>query len=192
MKRFKLSASNISSAAILVFCLILLFSPGAKAFVLQGLMKVGLFQVEPNSAYPAEAKLVPEMSFKNSEGKITDLRDLRGKVVFVNFWATWCPPCRAEMPSIEKLYQSSKANDSIVFIMVDVDGNLANSRKFMDKRKYSLPVYSVEGTIPETLFRGSVPTTFILNKHGEIVFLHEGVADYSAKKVSDYLAQLSK
>ncbi len=74
---------------------------------------------------PAHA---PDVSFLGENGQTVTLSSLRGKVVFINFWATWCPPCKVEMPGINRLKKSFKGNDQIVFLMVDVDGNLKNHR----------------------------------------------------------------
>ncbi len=68
-------------------------------------------------------------------GEVISLNDLKGKVVFVNFWATLCPLCRAEMPSIEKLYRQFSANDKFVFITVDADGNYTKAKKVPRQEK---------------------------------------------------------
>ena len=75
--------------------------------------------------------------------------------------------------------------------MVDVDGNLGKSQKFMTKNNYSLPVFTLASAIPSTYVEQSVPTTLLINKKGDIVFKHEGGADYSNKEFQDYLVKLS-
>src|SRR3546814_399295 len=108
----------------------------------------------------------PYVSFKDKSGNIISLNSLKGKVVFINFWATWCPPCIAEMPTIQKLYTEFKDNKAVEFIMVDVDNNRTKSQNFMDKRKFDLPVYTPASPIPASYFGGSLPTTILLNKNG--------------------------
>lgn len=90
----------------------------------------------------------PDVTFRDENGKIVRLKDLRGKVVFINFWATWCGPCVAEMPSIDQLKASFKGSENIVFMLVDVDGDLKRSKSFMAKNKYNLPVFTAESAIP--------------------------------------------
>ncbi|HXI00108.1 MAG TPA: TlpA disulfide reductase family protein [Sphingobacteriaceae bacterium] len=191
VKRFFIS--NISTALFMVFALTMLFSPDAKAMVLQGLMKVGLFQPVINEEKPRTPinSLTSGIQFKDGTGKIINLSELKGKVVFINFWATWCAPCIAEMPSIEKLYQSMKDNKNVVFLMVDVDDDYLKSKKFMDRKKFTLPVFTPGSAIPESLMDGAIPTTIIFDKKGNLVFRHEGASDYSDKKVVDYLNTLS-
>lgn len=193
MKSFKLSISNISTALLVIFALLLFFSPDAKGLLIQALMNVGLFQPDVEEERASENLLsTPSgIQFKDGSGNITNLSDLKGKVVFINFWATWCPPCRAEMPSIETLYQQSQ-DKNIVFLMVDVDDDYKKSKKFIDKKKFTLPVFTPASSIPKSMLSGSIPTTIILNKKGQVVFQHEGAADYTNKQVVNLLDKLSK
>src|SRR5690606_16804378 len=114
----------------------------------------------------------------------------KGKVIFLNFWATWCPPCIAEMPSVNALYNRFKDNKSVAFVLVDADGKMKSAQAFMEKHKHDLPVYIPAGQIPGQLFRGSLPTTLIINKKGEIVFGHEGMADYNSDQVVKFMNDL--
>ena len=123
-------------------------------------------------------------------GAVVHLSDLKGKVVFINFWATWCPPCIAEMPSIDRLHKKYKEGDDVVFLLVDVDRNFRSSVEFMKRQKFSLPVYIAETAIPIAYFSGSMPTTIILDKAGNVVFQHIGAADYDNTKVESFIDQL--
>lgn len=194
MKKVKLSFSNISTLALALFGLLMFFSPETKGLVINGLMKVGLFQadVKGTNKPPHSVDALPTLTFKDSNSREVSIASLKGKVLLVNFWATWCPPCRAEMPSIETLYQKFKGNDQVAFLMVDVDGNYKTAKKFMDKKNYSLPVFTPASSIPESLMSGSIPTTLIINKKGELVYRHEGAADFGSEKVIEYFKALLK
>ncbi|HWK98502.1 MAG TPA: TlpA disulfide reductase family protein, partial [Parapedobacter sp.] len=109
------------------------------------------------------------ISFKDENGKIVSLSSLKGQVVFINFWATWCPPCIQEMPSINDLKKSFEGNSNIAFLMVDVDNKIAQSTAFMTKNNYDLPVYTPASDIPSDFLAGAIPTTVILDKSGEMV-----------------------
>ncbi|MEX2591203.1 MAG: TlpA disulfide reductase family protein [Anditalea sp.] len=137
------------------------------------------------------ATQTPEVKFKDENGKTVSLNSLKGKVVFINFWATWCPPCIAEMPSINKLYSEFRDNDKVMFLMVDVDNNRAKSEKFMKKRKFNLPVYTPAGPVPPSYLGGSIPTTLVLNKDGKVVFKHEGMSDFSNGEFKSFLTKLT-
>ncbi|MGH2643105.1 MAG: TlpA family protein disulfide reductase, partial [Chitinophagaceae bacterium] len=93
-------------------------------------MKVGLFRPKIELNDPSASNLPVNLSdiyFKDGNGHTFSLSSLKGKVVFINFWATWCPPCRAELPSIKKLYEKFKDNNKIMFLMVDVDEEYKHS-----------------------------------------------------------------
>lgn len=190
----KLSFSSITTALLIGFALLMYFSPTAKGLVIQGLMKIGLFQPDIKENKRAEDinALTPAIVFKDSAENSVNLSDLKGKVVFINFWATWCPPCRAEMPSIEHLYQQFKNDNDVVFLMVDVDNNYINAKKFMDRKNYTLPVYTMGSSVPKNLMSGTIPTTLILDKKGQLVFKQEGATDFTNKDIQNYLKTLSK
>lgn len=144
----------------------------------------------PQPEAPADAAST-DVSFLDGNGKSITLQSLKGKVVFINFWATWCPPCIDEMPSINRLKQTFKSRDDIVFLMVDVDGDYGKSKAFMDKNRYDLPVYTPDSDIPPSFLGNAIPTTVILDKAGELVVRAEGGRDYMApgtvKAIEDLL-----
>lgn len=187
-KRF-FSLSNITTGAMALFLVLMLVNPSVKAAVMQGLMKVGLFQPGMPEEVEAESGMAPDMAFTDGDGKTFTLSSLRGKVVFLNFWATWCPPCRAEMPSINTLYERFKNDKNVVFLTVDTDGNYKKAKSFMKKQQYSLPLYVADSQIPGELLGRSIPTTVIINKKGQIAFRQEGAADYGNKRFIDYFGE---
>ena len=130
------------------------------------------------------------ITFQDGNGKIVALNDLKGKVVFINFWATWCPPCIEEMPSINELKTKFAGNEDIVFLMVDVDGKYKKAQTSMNKRKFNLPVYVPHSEIPKEFLGGAIPTTVILDKKGAIAIRLEGGRDYSAPEMRRGLQQL--
>ncbi len=184
---------NYSTIIIGALALVLLFVPEAKAMMQQGLMKLGLFEpklekVEPTTQPKSEANYTFEMVY--ADGKAINMEDLKGKVVFMNFWATWCPPCIAEMPSIQKLYDKVKDDKDIVILTVEVEGKSDKVAKFMERKKLSLPVVYPNSSIPTEFFNGSLPTTVILDKKGNIAHTTMGMADYSGQDIVDFLNEL--
>jgi thiol-disulfide isomerase/thioredoxin len=176
----------------LAVLLVLLFVPSAKAYLMQGLMQVGLFK--PHTETTAQSKFtnLSGIKFKDAEGNSIDLGDLKGKVIFLNFWATWCPPCQAEMPSVNQLYEQFRNNKDVVFLFIDADGDFAKAKKFMDRKKYSLPVYSMESSVPEEIFKGSLPTTVVFDKEGRLSYKGEGAANYADQKFLDFMRKLTR
>lgn len=181
----------ISNGILIAILALVLFVPSAKALLIQGLMQVGLFnpdvQTEKTIATPTL-----ELKFKDQKGNIVTLADLKGKVVFLNFWATWCPPCLAEMPSINKLYERHQNNEDVVFILLDAESNFEKANNYMKAKKYSMPVYQMVSNVPEQIFAGSLPTTVVFDKQGRVSFKHEGAANYNSKKFVEFIEKLRK
>ncbi|WP_419698229.1 TlpA family protein disulfide reductase [Mucilaginibacter sp. NFX135] len=118
------------------------------------------------------------IAFIDSSGNVLNTNSLKGKVIFVNLWATWCPPCIAEMPNLNAFYKRYKNYPNAVFILADVDNNYTKAKAFMKKHQYILPVYTLAGNIPENIMDGTIPTTLIFNKKGELVFKHTNAANF--------------
>ena len=186
------SASNMFSAVLIILTIAMMISPEIKGWAIQGLMKIGLFQPRIDKIQEIQQERLPNISFKDRNGKIVDLASLNGKVVFINFWATWCPPCIAEMPSINALHERFMDNDRVVFLMVDVDADDGKADKFMKKHRYGLNVVKTVGDVAPVFMQGTIPTTLILNKEGKMVFRQEGAADYNSAELVDMVANLIK
>lgn len=160
-------------------------------------IKGNSFDITTNRSIGGETSMsntqqAPDLKFKDENGEVVSLKSLEGKVVFINLWATWCPPCIHEMPSINKLRQTFKDNADLVFLMVDVDGDIEKSKAWMKRKKFDLPVHVPAGQIPRELFSGSIPTTIIVDKNNNIVGRHVGGADYMAQEVVDLIKKLLK
>lgn len=184
---------NYSTIIIGAIALIILFVPEAKAMMHQGLMKIGLFQPKiektiENTQSKKEANYQFEMI--DADGKITTMEDLKGKVVFLNFWATWCGPCIAEMPTIQKLYDKFKDDKDVVILTVEVENKKEKAKNFMTSKNLTLPIVFPNSTIPKEFFDYALPTTIILDKQGNIAHTTLGMADYSGQEVVDFLNEL--
>lgn len=187
-----LNAKNIFNGILILLFLALIFVPSAKALVLEGLMKAGFFNPDKEDFKTADSAVtdLSSIQFKDIQGKTIDLGDLKGKVIFLNFWATWCPPCLAEMPAVNKLYENFKNDAGVVFILADADGDLKKSQQFMDRKKYGLPVYAVSTAVPDLIFQGSLPTTLVFDKEGRISYKESGAANYADPKFIAFINKL--
>lgn len=173
---------------------LVLYLTGLHTEVLGGMQRVilatGLVQADTQAKQEVDASY--NIQLRSLDGQLTSLRELKGKVIFLNVWATWCPPCVAEMPGIQKLYDQVKSED-IVFVMISVDDNLAKVQKFIQRKEYTFPVYQLaDGSIPSVYASPSIPTTFVISPEGKIVMRHEGMADYNSEKFKTYLQSLVK
>jgi thiol-disulfide isomerase/thioredoxin len=187
-----MNRKNIFNAIFIILLLVIAFVPPAKAMVIEGLMSIGFFKPSTVVNEPAAGTFsdLSGIKFKDVNGKTIDLGNLKGKVVFLNFWATWCPPCLAELSGINRLYEKFKDDPGVVFILADADGNLAKSQKFMDKKHYHLPVYAVDSQIPDVLFKGSLPTTVVFDKAGRISYNESGAANYGDANFIKFINRL--
>ncbi|WP_413513838.1 TlpA family protein disulfide reductase [Myroides odoratus] len=129
--------------------------------------------------------------FLDADGNKVSLSSLQGKVVFVNFWATWCPPCIKEMPSIQTLKDKMKGKD-VVFLLVDVDGKYDKAKAFMDKKNLDLPIYTPAEAISNTYLGSSIPTTIIFDKKGNMIQRIVGGADFASAEVERFMHQVLK
>lgn len=178
---------TILSAGIV---LILFVSPGAKAWVLQRLVSVGLFNAEIRKEGIQNQPATTSFLYTNETGKTSTTADLKGKVIFVNFWASWCPPCQAEMPSIDALYKRLEKDEGFVFLFMNEDDDKEKAKKYLEKNQYSIPLYSRSGTVSNDIFSGTLPTTIVINKEGKIVLRHEGMAGYDTDAFMQQLKDL--
>lgn len=126
------------------------------------------------------------------DGNSVSFESLRGKVVFMNIWATWCPPCVAEMPNIQSLYEKVDT-DKIAFVMLSIDqGGMGKVKKFIDRKGFTFQVYMPAGPLPQEFYSQAIPTTFILSPEGKIVARQEGMAEYDTPEVREFLQSMVK
>ena len=116
-----------------------------------------------------------------------DLKDANGKVVLINFWATWCPPCIAEMPSLQELYNDY--NDKVIFLFV-TNEDFETVNKFKLKKAFNFDVFQPLSAPPEVLTTRSIPKTFIIDKHGAIVVEESGAVNWNSETVRNQLDDL--
>lgn len=189
--------SNWSTVIFAIAFIILLVSPDAKAWLMRQVASTGLLNSkisEPKAKNTTTASSVSYADFtiKDEMGTVTSISNLKGKVVFINFWASWCPPCRAEFPSIQQFYEKYRSNPNIVFLTINLDDDLALGKSYLKEKIFTVPFLTPVGSIPKEIYGGSLPTTVVLDKNGEIRFHHTGVADYSKGSFYDQIDQLLK
>lgn len=137
---------------------------------------------------PNQPKMLPSFAMIDAQGNTVQLESFKGRKVFVNLWATWCPPCRAEMPSIEELYRKTD-KEKAVFIMLSLDDNFDKAKNYAVKQNMQAPIYYPAQNLPELLNTESIPATYIFNENGELVKHNIGTDDYSK---DEYVTLLNK
>ena len=187
-----------STTLLVTIFVILLVSPDAKAWMMRQIISTGILNSKiedkniKKSVNENNPVIAESFSVREESGKLINVSELKGKVVFINFWASWCPPCRAEFPSIQKFYEKYKGNNEIVFLTVNLDEDPAKGKLYLEKEKFSIPFLIPNGDIPTEYFSGSLPTTVVLDKTGKIRMHHSGMADYSKDSFYEEIDQLLK
>ncbi|MEE9191149.1 MAG: TlpA disulfide reductase family protein [Candidatus Aerophobetes bacterium] len=144
---------------------------------------LGIQRVDP----PEEAE---DFTLKTLKGETVSLEDYRGRLIFLNFWATWCGPCRAEMPSMQRLWEEFKEEDFVILaINIQEESKLVSS--FMNERGLSFPVLLDEkGKVARTYGVRGIPTTFFLNPEGEIIGKAVGARDWDSEESFQLIEEL--
>jgi len=162
----------------------------AASFLQSAVMHSGV--IDASSA--ADEKTEPfdfNFELRDLKGNPVDFKTFKGKVVFLNLWATWCGPCRSEMPSIQKLYEVSDQN-KIAFVMLSLDENRLEGKvkKYVEDKQFSFPVYMQSGQLTSQLNVDVIPTTFVINKKGAIASKEIGMKNYNTAKFKKFMEKL--
>ena len=136
-------------------------------------------------------KKAPDFSLLDLHGKKVALKQFRGKIILLNFWATWCGPCKEEMPFLEILHQQFKEKDFVV-VTVSVDYEEAKLvREFVNKQRYTFPVLLDPKCEVLDLFEvKGIPTTFIIDKKGKMLGMAIGPRDWKCQEAISLISML--
>jgi peroxiredoxin len=133
---------------------------------------------------------VPDFSLQNLQGKSVDIRDHRGQVILLNFWATWCPNCRQEGPSLQKLYSQYQSR-GLIFYRINSKEKPETIKQFMEKESLNVPVLIDRAGKMERLFGVWVhPTTYLINRQGLVSYRTMGVFDWTGLEATSIIDQL--
>lgn len=124
------------------------------------------------------------------EGNTLDFVELKGQVILINIWATWCAPCVAEMPGLYSLYQKMK-NEKVKFIFLSVDENPEKVRDFLKQKNYQLPVYFLNSSLSNTYkTSNSIPRSYLLSAEGKVIKEYIGITAYNTQAFQKFLKSL--
>ncbi|MFT5145158.1 MAG: thiol-disulfide isomerase/thioredoxin [Rhodothermales bacterium] len=151
------------------------------------LLYTGLFHPD---LVPKADRQAANLQFRlaNEDGEVYSLTDFDGEVRFVNFWATWCAPCLAEMPAIAKLH--ADYGDKIHFSVVSMDDDFTTALAYMANQKFGINPVTRASAVPRSITSGAIPTTIILDRNGRIAVYEAGMADYNSARFRASLDRL--
>ncbi|MFZ9032233.1 MAG: TlpA family protein disulfide reductase [Robiginitalea sp.] len=124
----------------------------------------------------------------DEEGRHVTLGSFEDEILLVNVWASWCPPCVAEMPGLNALYESEKEN--VGFVLITWDKTMEAAQNYRDRKGYSFSIYKTAGQVPESLRARSIPTTFILDKNENTLYRYAGMIAFDDPEMKDFLQSL--
>ncbi|WP_165824008.1 TlpA family protein disulfide reductase [Pseudochryseolinea flava] len=181
------------SLVIIAFFVMLKYTgafSGISQITQSALMKTGVMDAKPSDDALAK-DFDYNFKLRDLQGNIVSAEDFKNKTLFINLWATWCGPCRSEMPSIQSLHDKVDAT-KIAFIMLSIDDPDADEKvkKFALNNHYTFPIYRPVDGLPDQLHVTSIPTTFIVSPDGKLVQKKIGTAHYDTEGFKDFLEKL--
>lgn len=177
--------SRIRKLFLCVFCVLFLSAMGAK-------LQAGTDTkpVSPSEIEKLDKNRAPEFSLKDLSGRPVTLSSLKGKVVLLNFWATWCPPCISEMPVFNKLYKEMRGR-GLEIVAISADRSESYVRDFVSKHSLDLRVlFDADRSVTKQYKVFSMPTTFLIDKNGVIVEKFFGEYDWTDQEIKKKIEKL--
>ncbi len=194
-KKTKSRKRNLIEWGAIIGVVLFLYVTGLHTQVIgtmqRGLLATGLIKPtipELTKDFPVANR---DFYFSDVNGRVTSLNEFEDTVVFMNIWATWCPPCIAEMPSIEALYNNLKGHENIKFILVSVDEDFNRAKEFMERRNFGLPIYHYRTKVPGTYESTVIPTTYVISKDGRLALEKRGLAKYDTPEFESFMLELA-
>jgi thiol-disulfide isomerase/thioredoxin len=141
----------------------------------------------------AQAKMIPDVAAQDAQGTNVKLRGYIGHVVLVDFWASWCPPCKASFPALDALSKELKPR-GVVVLAINVDERRRDADDFLADHPHTMTVlFDPKGTLPAAMNVQGMPSSFVIDKAGSIRFTHMGytgnIADQYRHEITELLSE---
>lgn len=201
----KKTKKSLIKNGIFLGVIAVLFITGAHtevlAFMQRGILKTGLMNPDveqtaqladaDQNAGAMETKEKADLGMRliDVNGDALSLEDFEGKAIFLNVWATWCPPCIAEMPGINELYKDVK-DQNVEFVMLSVDQDFGKAIDFKDDKDFEFNIYQLGGPMPSMYASRAIPTTYVIDAQGNLVLTHKGMGDFDTKEFREFIASI--
>lgn len=183
MQFLKKQWSNI----LMVVLIILLIIPQTRTPIKVFVHKIIAFSPSVTDEEDREQLSEFDWMLVSDKNEHVNLKQYKGEVLLVNFWATWCPPCIAEMPSLQALYNDYGSKVRFLFVSNEDPTKVAT---FLSNNSFDIPVYREGSPTPNKMQSNSIPATFVIDKEGNIVISKIGSADWNSEKVRKQLDEL--
>jgi thiol-disulfide isomerase/thioredoxin len=135
----------------------------------------------------------PAFEYRSLDGTVHRLSELKGKVVVIDFWGTWCPGCVEEMPTLQRLYEVYRSNPNVAFVIVSQNDTPEKIKAFVEKNHLTIPIYYIGSNLPPNPLSPSAwPATYFVSPDGMLRGVHLGGADWSDSSVKKYIERLEQ
>lgn len=163
----------------------------ASTITQSALLKTGVLDASTSEDKDIAKNFDYDFELVDLNNNTVDVSTFKGKTLFINLWATWCGPCRVEMPSIQNLYNTVD-KEKVVFIMLSLDRKDPYNKvsKYVQEKEFNFPVYLPASELPSQLQVKSIPTTFIVDSKGKIVQKETGATNFDTDKFRKFLEGL--
>ncbi len=180
---------KITADMLFYLLLLSLILPFSRKYVATGLNKIVMHRpsVYPENRQEILAPADYDWIMVDLDGREVSFSRFRGEAVFLNFWATWCPPCRAEMPNIQRLYE--RYGEQLNFVLASNESKDVLS-DYLTENGFRMPVYRMVQNPPEILQASSLPTTLVITPEGRIAVRKTGAARWDGKFFVEFLAEM--
>ena len=148
--------------------------------------------IDTAMALPVAGKPAPDFALKSDSGRNVRLSELRGQVVLVNFWASWCTPCRQELPILQKLYAQYRGA-GMALLAVNVDEERKNAEAMLRRLELAMPVlFDGDKSVVRLYQVDTMPTTLLVDRDGRVRYVHRGYYSGFEQKYEQQLRELLK
>ena len=154
-------------------------------FIIFSLQAAAMSQKQPGEGIEV-GNFAPKFQLYDLEGEVHSSDEFKGKLILLNFWATWCPACNYEKPFLEKVYKKYK-NDGLIVLTVSVDQSKTALIRYLDKNPIDVPVYHDRGDLQNKFLVRAFPTTYVINKQGIIIAKKIGAFKWDDLDFSEFL-----
>lgn len=154
----------------------------------RGMLKTGFLNASFEDVGKTDKMVDKDFKLIDQEGKTTSFKSLAAKPTLVKFWASWCPSCIAELPSVENVYGEMK--DDLNFVLISVDRDSEKLSSFLKKKGYQVPVYQLGSSYPEVFRGNSIPRSYILNSDRAVVYERSGMINLDTDAFQEFVKNL--
>ncbi len=185
--RRKKTVFGIAFDFLFTTLLIAMLFPQSRRIVSATIIRYSMFQPKESSEVIYLSENQMDWYLEDLDGNRVSFSEFKGQPIFLNFWATWCPPCLAEMPSIQRLY--NEYNNRMAFVLISSEKTDV-LREFIQEENYTMPIYHLKSDLPDVLSSRSIPASFLITPEGKIVMKKQGAAKWDGKNVKSTIDEM--